>query len=106
MAHMPLLFVIAFFSEEHLLALSLYGWSVLIGLALVSHTGGQAMIAYALAHLPASFASVALLLQPALAAVLAWFIVNETLGLLQGFGAISVLIGIFLSWRASPLKKQ
>jgi drug/metabolite transporter (DMT)-like permease len=99
------LFIIAFLSEDQLLAYTLYGWSVLIGLALVSHTGGQAMIAYALAHLPASFASVALLLQPATAALLAWVILGETLGLIQGFGGILVLIGIFLAWRASPLKK-
>ncbi len=100
------LFVIASLSEDQLLASSLYGWSILIGLALVSHTGGQAMIAYALAHLPASFASVALLLQPATAALLAWVILGEALGLLQGFGGVLVLTGIFLAWRASPLKKQ
>lgn len=100
------LFVIAFLSEDQLLAASLYGWGVLIGLALISHTGGQAMIAYALAHLPASFASVALLLQPAVAALLAWVILNETLGLLQASGGVLVLIGIFLAWRASSLQKQ
>jgi len=99
------LFIIAFLSEDQLLASTLYGWSVLIGLALVSHTGGQAMIAYALAHLPASFASVALLLQPATAAFLAWIILGEALGLVQGFGGILVLTGIFLAWRASPIKK-
>lgn len=99
------LFIIAFLSEDQLLASSLYGWSILIGLAFVSHTGGQAMIAYALAHLPASFASVALLLQPATAALLAWIILNETLGMLQGFGGLLVLIGIFLAWRAAPIKK-
>ncbi len=99
------LFVIAFLTEDQLLASTLYGWSVLIGLALVSHTGGQALIAYALAHLPASFASVALLLQPATAAFLAWVILGEALGLLQGVGGILVLTGIFLAWRASPIKK-
>ncbi len=99
------LFVIAFLSEDQLLASTLYGWSVLIGLALVSHTGGQALIAYALAHLPASFASVALLLQPATAAFLAWVILGEVLGILQGVGGVLVLTGIFLAWRASPIKK-
>jgi len=33
--------------------------------------GGQSLIAYALAHLPAAFSSVSLLLQPAVAALLA-----------------------------------
>jgi len=99
------LFVIAFVSEDQLLAATLYGWGVLFGLALVSHTGGQAMIAYALAHLPASFASVALLLQPATAALLAWIILGEQLGFLQGLGGVFVLIGIFLAWKVSPIKK-
>jgi drug/metabolite transporter (DMT)-like permease len=99
------LFIIAITTEDQILAVTLYGWSVLIGLALVSHTGGQTMIAYALAHLPASFASVALLLQPAVAALLAWVILGESLGLLQGTGGVLVLIGIFLAWRASPVRK-
>ena len=40
-------------------------WRVLIALALVSHVVGQGLIAYALAHLPAAFSSVTLLVQPA-----------------------------------------
>jgi drug/metabolite transporter (DMT)-like permease len=102
----PLLFGVAYVSEHHLLAFTLYGWGVLILLALISHAGGQALIAYALAHLPASFASVGLLLQPAAAAILAWLILGESLGWLQGMGGVLVLFGIFLAWQASPLRKQ
>ena len=53
-------------------ALQGYGWTILLGLALISHAAGQGLIAYALAHLPATFSSVGLLLQPVVAAFFAW----------------------------------
>jgi drug/metabolite transporter (DMT)-like permease len=93
---------ITLLSGESLVALSLTGWLVLIALAWISHTGGQGLIAYALAHLPASFASVALLLQPATAAILAWIILDESLGLIQGLGGVLVLLGILLARLATP----
>lgn len=96
-----LLVPVALISGEGLIAGSLYGWSILLGLALLSHCGGQSLIAYAFAHLPASFSSVALLLQPAVAAVLAWFLFNEALGPLQAIGGVVILAGIVIARRAS-----
>jgi drug/metabolite transporter (DMT)-like permease len=72
-----------------------------VALALISHLGGQSLIAYALASLPAQFASVALLVQPATAAVAAWLILGESLGLLQMLGGVILLGGIFLARRSS-----
>ncbi len=92
---------VAVVSGESLVAESLYGWLVLLGLALVSHCGGQGLIAYALAHLPAAFSSVSLLLQPAVAAGLAWLLLGEALGPYQGLGAVLVLTGIYLARRGS-----
>ncbi|HSK38859.1 MAG TPA: EamA family transporter, partial [Arenibaculum sp.] len=66
-----------------------------------SHAGGQSLIAYALAHLPAAFSSVSLLLQPAAAAILAWALLGEALGPWQAAGAVIVLAGIFLARRGS-----
>jgi len=98
---------IALLSGEGLVADSLFGWAVLGGLALISHCGGQGLIAYALAHLPASFSSLTLLLQPVLAAFLAWGLLAEPLGLLQSAGGIVVLLGILLASRTSaPLAQQ
>jgi drug/metabolite transporter (DMT)-like permease len=51
----------------------------------------------ALAHLPASFSSVSLLLQPVIATFLAWLIFNESIGLWQALGGVTVLVGIFLA---------
>lgn len=88
-------------SHESLIAPSLRGWLVLAALGLFSHALGQSLIAYALAHLPAAFSSVALLLQPAVAALLAWVLFAEALGPLQAAGAVIILAGIVLARRGS-----
>ena len=89
------------YDGEAMLPASATGWLVLAGLALFSHAGGQSLIAYALAHLPASFSSVSLLLQPAAAAILAWILLDEPLGTLQAVGAAVILMGILLARRGS-----
>jgi len=97
----PALFVVALSSGETLLPTHAAGWTVLVALALVSQVGGQSLIAYAFAHLPASFSSVGLLLQPAVAALLAWIILQEPLGGLQIAGGFVILCGIAIANRAS-----
>jgi len=96
-----LLLPVALVSGESLVATSAYGWTVLLLLALFSHAGGQSLIASAFAHLPTSFSAVALLLQPAIAACLAWLILGESLGPLQALGSVLVLAGIVIARRAS-----
>jgi drug/metabolite transporter (DMT)-like permease len=86
---------------EPIVAATAAGWLVLFGIAWVSQVGGQGSIAYALAHLPASFSSVALLVQPATAALLAWVILGEGMSPLQAAGGVVVLAGILLARRAS-----
>jgi drug/metabolite transporter (DMT)-like permease len=73
----------------------------LIALALVSHIGGQGLIAFALAHLPAAFSSVSLLLQPVLATVFAWLLLSEQLSPSQALGGALVLAGIMIARRES-----
>jgi drug/metabolite transporter (DMT)-like permease len=70
------------------------GWAVLLGLAFVSQITGQGLIAYALAHLPTSFSSVTLLVQPVAAAVFAWVLLAEAFGTQQALGGAIVLAGI------------
>lgn len=96
-----ILLPLALLSGQPLFPANSDGWLVLAGLALFSHAGGQSLIAYALAHLPASFSSVSLLLQPAAAAILAWMLLNEPLGVLQAAGAAVILVGILLARRGS-----
>ncbi|MEZ2127024.1 MULTISPECIES: DMT family transporter [unclassified Sinorhizobium] len=89
--------VIAF--EGNLFPATLHGWAVLFGLAFISHAGGQVAITYALAYLPAAFSSLTLLLQPVVAAVLAWLLLGETIGTMQAIGGIIVLTGILIARR-------
>lgn len=99
------LLVIAWIHGERFMPATAGGWAVLVALALVSHVGGQGMIAQALAHLPAAFTAVGLLLQPVTAAVLAWLILSEPLGVRQAVGAAIVLAGIVLARFATPERR-
>ena len=95
-----ILFPVALASGEQMLPSSAFGWWILLGLALVTHAAGQGLIAYALAHLPAPFSSVGLLLQPVVAAFFAWILLSEPLVALQIAGGLVVLAAIWLAHRA------
>ncbi|WP_341915842.1 DMT family transporter [Ferrovibrio terrae] len=85
---------------ESLWPATLQGWAILFGLAWVSHALGQGLIAYALGHLPASFSSLVVLVQPVAAAFFGWLWLGEGLQPLQIAGGIVVLGGILLARRA------
>ncbi len=72
-------------------------WAVMLASAAVSQLIGVLGIVWALRYLPPTLASVALLGQPIAAAGLAWWILAEPLGVLQGLGAAAVLAGIALA---------
>jgi drug/metabolite transporter (DMT)-like permease len=91
---------VALASGEQILPHSAAGWAKLAGLALISQVAGQSLIAYAMAHLPATFSSVGLLAQPVIAAALAWVLLGETLGWVEIAGAIVVLAGIRIVHKA------
>ena len=89
-----ILLPIALVSGERFVPVTAYGWLLLVGLALVSHVVGQSLIAFALAHLPGTFASVALLVQAVIAAALAWMLLGEALTVIAIIGGVLVLTGI------------
>jgi drug/metabolite transporter (DMT)-like permease len=91
---------VALASGEQFLPVTGAGWLKLIGLALISQAAGQSLIAYAMAHLPATFSSVGLLLQPVMAALFAWVLLGEKLGALAIAGGIAVLVGIRVAQQA------
>ena len=84
---------------------SVRGWAVLIAMALISQVAGQGLIAWAMAHLPASFSSVSLLVQPVAAALLAWILLSEPFGALQALGGAVVLAGIVIC-RMASIRRQ
>lgn len=89
----------ALYFEGNIIPSGLYGWAILFGLAFISHAGGQVAITYALAFLPAAFSSLTLLLQPVVAAFLAWLLLAEAVGPMQAIGGAIVLAGILVARR-------
>jgi drug/metabolite transporter (DMT)-like permease len=85
---------IAWLSGEVFFPATAAGWAKMFGLALISQVAGQSLIAYAMAHLPSTLSSVALLLQPMMASLFAWILLGETLGAMAIAGGALVLIGI------------
>ncbi|GAB5389577.1 MAG: DMT family transporter [Alphaproteobacteria bacterium] len=88
---------IALISGEQMLADTLFGWGILIGIAMVAHVGGQNLIAQGLADLPTGFSSVALLVAPVAAGLSGWLILGESMTVLAFIGAGITLTGILIA---------
>ena len=82
------------------------GWAPLLGLALVTHVMGQGLIIYGLAHVSAAYGAVGLLIQPVIAAVLAWILFDEALGILHFIGGILILTGIAITQMRKSRQKE
>jgi len=93
----PPLLVLALALGETVVPRSAGGWSAVLGLALVVHCAGQSLIAYALAHIPASISAVGVLLAPVFAALLGWTIFAEALTGPQALGCITILVAVYLA---------
>lgn len=78
---------------------TLAGWGPLLALSWFTHVVGQSLIVFALAHLPAAFGSVSLLIQPVVAALLAWILFAEALGIYHFIGALLIISGILVCKR-------
>lgn len=74
-------------------------WAALLALALVSHVGGQGLLAVALGRLPAVFSSLVIFLEALAAAAAGWLVLGEALTPAQGAGGALILLGI---WIARP----
>jgi drug/metabolite transporter (DMT)-like permease len=80
------------------------GWLIAVLQSGTVQVGGQTLIAASLAHVPAGFGATVLLLQPVVAALIAWVWFNEPLSLWQGVGAAAILGGVEIARRASLRK--
>ncbi|OXE36854.1 MAG: EamA family transporter [Phenylobacterium zucineum] len=98
----PVLLVAALGLHEQLTPVTLGGWGACLGLGLM-HVAGQGSIAWALGRLPAATASVTVLVQPVVAALLGWSIFGEVFGPMQALGGAVALCGVVLAqWSAHP----
>lgn len=91
------LFVVAAAMEPTLLPSSLAGVGALMALAFISHAGGQGLLAFALGHLSAAFSSLVIFLEAIAAALVAWAVLGEAIGVTQVVGGVAILAGIFVA---------
>jgi drug/metabolite transporter (DMT)-like permease len=89
--------------EGRLLPHSLRGVGAILGLSVISHTGGQGLLAYALGFLPASFSSLVIFIESLAAALFGWLLLDEPVSLLQALGGALILAGLFV---ASPRRAK
>lgn len=90
---------IAFAFENAWVPPTIGGMAALVGMATISHVGGQGLLAYALGHLSAAFSSLVIFLEAVAGALFGWIFFGETLDLLQILGGVAILLGI---WVARP----
>lgn len=84
-------------------------WTPVIGLFVVSQLIGQGLLVYALAHFPPLIIGLALLTQPAIAAVIGWSVFGEVLTALDVLGMVllgSALVVARASRTSSPQRKM
>lgn len=93
------LLVVALIAGQSPWPQSMTGILALLALGLISHSGGQGLLAVALGALSATFSSLVIFIEAVAAAVFAWILVNEALNAWQLVGAALILTGI---WIARP----
>lgn len=100
----PVMLAVALIMGEQLLPGSRLGWAACVGLAAM-HIAGQGSIAWALGRLPTATASMIVLVQPVVAAMLGWLLLSEPLGVWQTVGGLIALTGVVLSQWASARRQ-
>lgn len=92
----PMLLAIALAMGEPVLP-GAKGWLPVVALALSSQVIGQGLLVYALKHFTPLVVGMALLTQPALAALVGWLAFHETLGLPDVAGMALVSVALVLA---------
>jgi len=93
----PGFLIASLLADETFLPQSLGGWAAVVGLASITQLAGQGLVAYGLGRVGAGPASVVVLLEPVIAALLGWAVLAEALGPLQGAGCALILAGIWVA---------
>ena len=91
------LLAVALAAEPRLLPSSLSGVGALLGMAWISHAGGQGLLSVALGRLPATFSSLVIFLEAVAAALFAFLLLGEPISLVQGLGGLMIMAGIYVA---------
>ncbi|WP_457091029.1 DMT family transporter [Microvirga sp. P5_D2] len=94
-----ILFIVALVLDPRVMPHTWQGIAALTAMSLISHAGGQGLLAVALGRLPAVFSSLVIFLEAVAAALFGWLILNEALSFVQTLGGALILLGI---WAARP----
>ena len=97
---------IALYFEDQFFPMSWQGWLAVVGLALISQTIGQSLVAYSLNQLSSGLVAITFLLEPVVAAAVAWVLFAETLSLLNAIGFTLVILGIYVALSSQSAIKQ
>ncbi|MFA6219120.1 MAG: DMT family transporter [Erythrobacter sp.] len=97
----PLLLVIALVAGEPVLP-GAAGWGPVVAMATTGQLIGQALIVYSLRHFPPLIIGLALLSQPALAALVGWLAFDETLAPADLLGMGLVAAALLIAKLAEP----
>ena len=97
-----ILFVVALSLEDRLWPQTVEGALSLLALGLLSHTGGQGLLAVALGSLSAVFSSLVIFIEAVAAAVFGWVFAGEKLTLYQILGGALILVGIWIARPREP----
>lgn len=95
------LFAVALASTDTMLPETAKGFASLLALGIVSHAGGQGLLAVALGSLSAAFSSLVIFVEAIAAALFGWLFFNEEIAPMQWLGGAMILTGV---WIARPSK--
>jgi len=93
----PILAIAAFLNGDSFLPHGLSGYAALLAMALISHAGGQGLLAIALGRLPTVFTSFVIFIEAIAAALMAWLVLGEDIVGLQLIGGALILLGIYIA---------
>jgi len=93
LASAPLLLAYAWAAGEQIIP---HNWGPVVALMLTCQILGQGLMVYAIAHFPPLIVGLALLTQPAVAALIGWLAFGERLATLDWIGAIIIAVALVL----------
>lgn len=85
---------------------SSFTWLMFLSLALVPTVLGHNSLNWALKYLPATMVSVTILGEPLGASIMAVFVLREVPSLLEAFGSLITLLGIYLVWQGNARRAK
>ncbi len=91
------LWLAAALAEGRFAPSSVKGALALLGMAWVSHAGGQGLLSIALGRLPANFSSLVIFLEAVAAALFAYLLLGEPISPMQAIGGLLIMAGIYVA---------